>query len=1288
MLGGASRDGLEFTQQLLEALVDVHDPFSAAVGLRAASQDLPDSLPARDRLAMRAGGLASLGMPWAVLPAARRLLRERVGHLVLATKLPAGGEKSALPSAMREAFAGHTRLGCATVLALDGAAVLGPTGVEREVERLSALTELPEVTHLAIDPTRLAPAVLHDGLWALDTDADSVATALRPICERAARNGVEITLAASDLRGTLLGAEALLRLVSEPDPAGEEPGEPPLVRLRIGARLPADLPESHELAQRLIAESQQRVAGGGEPIELLIGVAGLARGEQIASLLSGLPVPTSEGQEAAHAQLLRLIDLVASSTGGQTGHAVRLAVASEHPLLLAAATLRAEAAGLPLTVQMRAGTADALAAALVAHDHRVRLHLPIMLPKEFAGAVDMLIGLAAEGLEPGGALRRAAGFAGADATATAAASAEGGGLQLGTAELRRALALADEPFPTSHRTQRRAMEWHPSVRDSALFYRPPADPDRFDTGGLTAAVLSLSRDDTGQLVLDATGPIAQVPAVAASGFANEPDTDASRIENREWARDMLRRGAGEGGPATAEPEAAGRDAGADLDSADLDGAEADGADLDGAETDSAETDSAEVDIANLDSAALDDEALNDAALDGAALKTAVNLDAVLAGAAPWCAQRPGDRATRVARLALGVASARDRLIGVLAAETGAPIAQIDAEISGAIDAARYAGQLGSGLGAVRGAEFTSDGLTVVVAEAGVSLAERAEAVLSALAAGSAVVCVVHPTIARSSAALIEEWEAAGLPPGTVVVVSEERGGVGRAGGLAGPAGVAAEIAADHRVARAIVLGSRDTARAITRRRPDVRIEGRFRALGSMLICPSAELPTAVRDAVRSAFVGGPAEPRSARMLVLLGSTGRSKQLRRLLVDAVRGLRVGDTADASLERDPLGFDIGPLTEAPSAAGLRALTELQSGEQWLVEPKQLDRAGRLWRPGVRWGVRRDSSFWRDALGMPVIGVITANSLAEAIELQSSIGGGGSAGVCAADPAETLPWLELMHAASLSVNRPTTGARIERHPGGAWGRDGVGTAPLAGGPHRLVALGSWRLREGTPSSTLHLRGLAPEVRALIEVAQSSLDYASFDRVRRAALADALTWRTTLGRVHDEIGLRVELNLLRHWPVSTHVRLAEEGSLADLVRVLAASLIVQAPTTVSTGAVLPPEIMHCLAELGIAVSLERDEAWLERIAAASLAQPGAEPLAERVRLIGGDPVRAAEWLGGRDRVALIADPVTMAGPVELLAFLREQSISITAHRHGLVTLPEGVEAWAAEIDARVREV
>ena len=63
------------------------------------------------------------------------------------------------------------------------------------------------------------------------------------------------------------------------------------------------------------------------------------------------------------------------------------------------------------------------------------------------------------------------------------------------------------------------------------------------------------------------------------------------------------------------------------------------------------------------------------------------------------------------------------------------------------------------------------------------------------------------------------------------------------------------------------------------------------------------------------------------------------------------------------------------------------------------------------------------------------------------------------------------------------------------------------------------------------------------------------------------------------------------------------------------------------------------------------------------------------RVRLLGGDRAAFAEASDGRADIALHDHPVTESGRLELLPFLREQAISVTAHRFGSPTdLVEGL--------------
>ncbi|HSP75028.1 MAG TPA: aldehyde dehydrogenase family protein, partial [Cryobacterium sp.] len=277
------------------------------------------------------------------------------------------------------------------------------------------------------------------------------------------------------------------------------------------------------------------------------------------------------------------------------------------------------------------------------------------------------------------------------------------------------------------------------------------------------------------------------------------------------------------------------------------------------------------------------------------------------------------------------------------------------------------------------------------------------------------------------------------------------------------------------------------------------------------------------------------------------------------------------------------------------------------------------------------------------------------------------GLTSGLHSLDPAELAEWLDTIEAGNLYVNRGITGAIVQRQPFGGWKRSAVGPGTKAGGPNYLYGFGSWVSEPGRNSSTLHLRGLDQAVTALIEAAQTVLDYADFDVLRRSALSDALAWRDEFGAVKDVSDLGLERNLFRYRPLPVTVRLTEAGTLSDLLRVIAAATLSTAPFEVSSSIPVPPMVRNVLAEREIAVSVESDDEWLERAQAGGIHT-------SRVRLVGGDRLagahaeasRLAHALGGSPDIAVYAHPVTQAGRVELLPFLREQAISITAHRFG----------------------
>ncbi len=600
------------------------------------------------------------------------------------------------------------------------------------------------------------------------------------------------------------------------------------------------------------------------------------------------------------------------------------------------------------------------------------------------------------------------------------------------------------------------------------------------------------------------------------------------------------------------------------------------------------------------------------------------------------------------------------------------LAEADVEVSEAVDFANYYAATARELDRVSGAVFVPSRVTVVTPPWNFPLAIPAGGVLAALAAGSGVVFKPAHQARRCGAVLAEALWDAGVPRDLLALVSVHEGALGE------------QLVSHPDVDRVILTGSWETAALFRSWRPELPLLAETSGKNAIIVMPSADLDLAVADLVRSAFGHAGQKCSAASLAILVGSTGRSKRFARQLVDATSSLRIG------LPTDPL-TEVGPVIEAPRGKLEWALTTLDVGEEWLVQPRLLDSgpetAGRLWSPGIRTGVQPGSRFHREEFFGPVLGVMHATSLSHAIELQNAVEYGLTAGLHTQNPHDLAVWLDRVEAGNLYVNRGITGAIVQRQPFGGWKRSSVGAGAKAGGPNYLIGLGSWRPSAGVQgSTTLHLRGLDSRIADVIEAAQPSLDYEAFEWLRRAALSDAIAWDREYGQVRDVSKLGVERNLFRYRPVpQAAVRATADAPWHRLLRVALAGVRSGSALVISAPAGLPAAVRRVLADQGVPVFVETEDEWLERMSrsghADSAATDGASPRPTRARLVGGaESVAAlhralAERIDGDPDLAVYDSEVTTAGRLELLPFLREQSVTITAHRFGN---PDG---WSDEV-------
>ncbi|WP_062306362.1 proline dehydrogenase family protein [Demequina subtropica] len=600
-----------------------------------------------------------------------------------------------------------------------------------------------------------------------------------------------------------------------------------------------------------------------------------------------------------------------------------------------------------------------------------------------------------------------------------------------------------------------------------------------------------------------------------------------------------------------------------------------------------------------------------------AAAVAAEVSAAKAGAAGWQALTPEDRAALLHAAGRALEARRADLVAVMMAEAGKTIDQADPEVSEAVDFAHYYAERSLELHALRGARPRPRDVTVVTPPWNFPVAIPAGSTLAALAAASSVVLKPAEQSARCGALLAEILWDAGIPRDALRLVDIDETGI--------EAGLGDALLVDPRVDQVILTGAYETAELFHRIRPGLRLFAETSGKNAIVVTPSADLDLAVRDVVQSAFGHAGQKCSAASLVILVGSVARSRRFLAQLEDAVRSLTVGRADDPRTQ-------MGPLI-TPAAGKLeRALTSLEPGERWLVEPRALDDDGKAWSPGVRTGVRPGSWFHATECFGPVLGIMTAETLDDAIALQNAVDYGLTAGLHSLEESEIHHWLARVEAGNLYVNRGITGAIVQRQPFGGWKRSVVGPTAKAGGPSYLMALTGWERAEVADSGRADLPTL-PGAPAW---------------VRAAAAADAEAWGAVYGTAIDRTGLASEHNVLRYAPAATEIRWDGVDEEA-LLRVCVARHRAGGTGGVSADGPAPSGVRAAVEALGLRWTVEDEETMAARLAGGGM----------RVRAVGHAPAQ-------RPDLAVYDAPVTGAPELELLPFVREQAVAVTAHRFG----------------------
>jgi RHH-type proline utilization regulon transcriptional repressor/proline dehydrogenase/delta 1-pyrroline-5-carboxylate dehydrogenase len=616
------------------------------------------------------------------------------------------------------------------------------------------------------------------------------------------------------------------------------------------------------------------------------------------------------------------------------------------------------------------------------------------------------------------------------------------------------------------------------------------------------------------------------------------------------------------------------------------------------------------------------------------------LEVATSSQAEWEARGTEARGEILRRFAAVCENERGSTIGVMLADSGKAVTEADTEISEAIDFAEYYSRSLNDPAWTDGCDSGPLGVVVVTPPWNFPYAIPAGGCLAALMAGNTVILKPAPETVWTAWHLARQLWAAGVPREVLQFLPIEDGPLGK------------KLLTDKRVGGIILTGGFATAERFQSWRPGLRLYAETSGKNSLIISSTADLDLAVKDLVRGAFGHSGQKCSATSLAIVQRDVYESDKFRSQLKDAASSLRVAAPWD-------LSADVTPLIRPPAEDLKRALTTLEPGESWLLEPRMVDGNPCLWSPGIKLGVRRGSWFHRTECFGPVLGLICVDSIEEAIEVQNESEYGLTGGLHSLDHNEIEHWRDRVHVGNAYINRTTTGAIVQRQPFGGWKHSAIGPGTKAGGPNYVASFRLWEsVRPPEIGSALpaDLQNKLEQVSELLQLNDE------LPNVVAAAESYHHWWKEYFSKEHDPSDLHGESNVLRYRADAMHC-LRFDGDMArrDALRCM---------------------VLCSVAGIGLQLSSERLPEWALQLASESFVsvyREDTEALVHRLRTEAPGRVR---WLNSSglaptprqlDQRVLLRESCLDNGRIEWLRFLREQAISETTHRHGNVfQLPE----------------
>ncbi|MDR1021998.1 MAG: bifunctional proline dehydrogenase/L-glutamate gamma-semialdehyde dehydrogenase [Prevotellaceae bacterium] len=600
-------------------------------------------------------------------------------------------------------------------------------------------------------------------------------------------------------------------------------------------------------------------------------------------------------------------------------------------------------------------------------------------------------------------------------------------------------------------------------------------------------------------------------------------------------------------------------------------------------------------------------------------------------ASGWRKTPLGKRHEVLRRVAENLGAKRGDLIGCMSAITGKTFTEGDVEVSEAIDFCRFYPISMKQLEALKTVSYSPKGIILVIPPWNFPLAIPVGGVAAALSGGNTVI------LKPATVALPVAWEfakcfwEAGVPKDALqVVCPADRDTLGY-------------LAAHPSVKHVILTGGTDTAFRLLANSPRTPLSAETGGKNAIIVTANADQDHAILNVVSSAFSNAGQKCSACSLLLVDKKTYHDETFKSKLKDAVTSLHAGSVWDTMTY-------VGPMIDNSNEKLLHAIERLEEGESWLVAPEFVDEKKYILKPSVKWGVKPTSYTFRNELFAPLLSVVCIDDLEQGIAYANSSEYGLTAGLQSLNEEEQARWKNSIEAGNLYINRGITGAIVRRQPFGGMKRSAFGGGIKAGGPSYVSCF-----VEFTENDLPKAEHTAP-LSALLA------DEKDKNRLNFAQASYRKSWDEEFSQAKDVSNIYGEENIFRYLPLkSVGFRVQESDSLTDILLTLLAASTTRTPLFVSiSGDNKNRKSVESAAKLlpsGVKIVVQDEPAFVaemdryERIRAAS---PNLSDAAYRKAADLGKHIAGSRPLA--------------EGRLELLHYLKEQSIAYEYHRYGSI--------------------